>query len=192
MNLMDMVLNSNGGGVIKELSKNFGLGESDTQGVVKSLMPSIARGIKNNASSQGGLESLLGALSKGNHQQFLDNPSVLGKSETTQEGNSILGHILGSKDVSRNVAGQAAQKTGQDSGMIKKMLPMIAAAAMGALSKQNSGSSSGGGAMGLLGSVLGGGQKSSGSSLGALGSFLDADNDGDVLDDVLKLGKKFF
>jgi hypothetical protein len=92
--------------------------------------------------------------------------------------------------VSRNVASHAAQKTGQDSGIVKKMLPMIAAAAMGALSKQNSSSS--GGAMGMLGSVLGGGQKSSGSSLGALGSFLDADNDGDVLDDVLKLGKKFF
>ncbi|MGV7221986.1 MAG: DUF937 domain-containing protein [Nitrospinales bacterium] len=192
MNLMEMVLNSNGGGVIKELSKNFGLGESDTQGVVKSLMPSIARGIKNNASSDGGLESLLGALSKGNHQQFLDNPSSLGKSETTQEGNSILGHILGSKDVSRNVASRAAQETGQDSGMVKKMLPMIAAAAMGALSKQNPGSGSGGGAMGMLGSLMGGGQKSSGSSLGALGSFLDADGDGDVLDDVLKLGKKFF
>jgi hypothetical protein len=190
MNLMDMVLNSNGGGVVKELSKNFGLGESDTQSVVKNLMPSIARGLKNNASKDGGLDSLLGALSKGNHQQFLDNPSSLAKSESTQEGNSILGHILGSKDVSKNVASQAAQKTGQDSGMIKKMLPMIAAAAMGALSKQNSGS--GGGAMGMLGSVLGGGQKSSGSSLGALGSFLDADNDGDVLDDVLKLGKKFF
>jgi hypothetical protein len=191
MNLMDMVLNSNGGGVVKELSKSFGLGESDTQGVVKSLMPSIARGLKNNASNEGGLENLLGALSKGNHQQFLDNPSTLGKSETTQEGNSILSHILGSKDVSRNVASHAAQQTGQDSGMIKKMLPMIAATAMGALSKQNPGSSSGG-AMGLLGSFLGGGKKSSGSSLGALGSFLDADNDGDVLDDVLKLGKKFF
>lgn len=192
MNLMDMVLNSNGGGVIKQLSKSFGLGESDTQGVVKSLMPSIARGIKNNASNEGGLESLLGALSKGNHQQFLDNPSTLENSETTQEGNSILGHILGSKDVSRNVASRAAQQTGQDSGMIKKMLPMIAAAAMGALSKQNPGSGSGGGMMGMLGGLLGGKKKSTGPSLGALGSFLDADGDGDVLDDVLKLGKKFF
>jgi hypothetical protein len=39
MNLLDMVLNSNGGGVVKELSKNFGLGENDTQSVVKNLMP---------------------------------------------------------------------------------------------------------------------------------------------------------
>jgi len=58
------------------------------------------------------------------------------------------------------------------------MLPVVATMVMGGLSKQ---SNSGGGALaGLLG---GGNQQSGGQSL--LTSFLDADGDGSVADDLL-------
>jgi hypothetical protein len=50
--------------------------------------------------------------SGGGHQQYLDDPSRLGAAETLQDGNGILGHIFGSKDVSRQVAAQASANTG--------------------------------------------------------------------------------
>ncbi len=43
------------------------------------------------------------------------------------DGNNILGHILGSKDVSRAVADRASANTGIDSGMLKQMLPCLPA-----------------------------------------------------------------
>ena len=58
---------------------------------------------------------------------------------TRMDGNKILGHILGSKDVSRNVAAAAANDTGIDADLIKKALPLVAALAMGAMSKKTSG-----------------------------------------------------
>jgi hypothetical protein len=184
MNLLDTLLNNQGGETVKSIAKSAGLGESDTKSILEKLAPAVAKGINNNASNESGLESLIGALNKGSHQRYLDEPNTLGQKETIDEGNAILGHIFGSKDVSRNVASHAAKETGQDSGVIKKMLPMVAATIMGALSKQNA-------SLGSLGSAFSGGQDTS-SKLGMLGSFLDSDKDGEVMDDVLKMAKKFF
>lgn len=99
--------------------------------------------------------------------------------QTIADGNNILGHLFGSKDVSRAVAGQAATKTGLGADVLKKLLPLVATMAMGSLSKQtrqpdmksalaglamqqlmgvgSSPQTTGLGSM--LGSLLGGGQK---------------------------------
>src|SRR5690606_21560216 len=69
------------------------------------------------------------------------------------KGNAILGEIFGSKDVSREVAGQASQSTGLDPAVLKKMLPVLAMLVAGYLSSQSN--RAGGGAEGGLGSILG-------------------------------------
>ena len=121
----------------------------------------------------------------------MDEPEVIAKDESIEDGNAILGHILGNKDVSRNVAGAASSSTGVDADTLKKMLPMLATVAMGALSKQ---SKSGGPLNGITGgsgsTPLSGLQTAGGR--GALSQFLDADKDGDSMDDVLNLAKKLF
>ena len=183
MNLLDMILNTQNGGMIDQVAKKFGLGSSDTKNAIGQMLPSLSKGIQNNLSKQGGLDSLLGALQKGNHKKYLDNPDLLSKDDTVADGNNILGHILGSKDVSRNVAGQASAKTGLDAGILKKILPLVATMAMGAMNKQVSGGSS------LSGLAP---DRQSSSLLGNLSSFLDADKDGSITDDLLNLGKKFF
>lgn len=180
MNLLETLLSSP---ALKQVAQQVGVGESDARNAIGKLLPALTRGLQKNASAGGGLESLLGALSKGNHQQYLDKPETLSSQGSIDDGNKILGHILGSKDVSRNVAGHAAAKTGLDSGIIRKMLPLIASVAMGALSKKAGGA-------GLLSAALSGGQASSG--LGLISSFLDSDKDGSIADDLLNLAKRFF
>ena len=53
------------------------------------------------------------------------------------DGNGILGHLFGSKDLSRAVASQAAQATGIGQNVLQQMLPVIAAMLMGGLFKQS-------------------------------------------------------
>ena len=53
------------------------------------------------------------------------------------EGNGILGHLFGSKDLSRAVADQAAQATGVGQEVLQQMLPVIASMIMGGLFKQS-------------------------------------------------------
>ena len=56
--------------------------------------------------------------------------------ETTATGNSILGHLLGSKEASREVAANASAQTGIGAGILKQMLPLVATMVMGSLSKR--------------------------------------------------------
>jgi len=178
MDLLKTILESQGGNTVNQLSNQFGLDGNQTNSALAQLIPMLAGGVKKNVQKDG-LDSLISALNAGNHSQYLDNPSQLENSSTVSDGNAILGHLLGSKDVSRQVAGHAAQNTGIDSSILKKMLPIVATMVMGGMSKQ---SESGG----VLGSLLSAGQSSQSSGLeGILTSFLDQDGDGSVVDDLM-------
>src|SRR5690606_34969368 len=97
--------------------------------------------------------------------------------------------IFGSKDVSRTVAASAAEKSGLDPALLKKMLPVLAMMAAGYLAKQGGGARSGGGGLGgLLGGLLGGGNARQ--SGGGLGALLDTNGNGNPLDDILGMAGK--
>lgn len=186
MSLLKTILEAKNGGPIKALAQNFGLSNQQAGTAVAKLLPALTQGMKTNVAQKGGLDALLGALKKGGHERYVDNPSELTQASTVADGNNILGHLLGSKDVSRQVASQAAEQTGIDTGILKKMLPMIASLAMGSLAKQSGG---GGILAGMLGNDSGGSPAAAG---GLLSGFLDADGDGSVADDLLGMAKKFF
>lgn len=205
--LLDLLAGTQAQRAKQQLGQQFGLSEDMTQQALSVIIPALAAGLKSNAGKQGGVESLLGALSNGKHSRYIDEPSLLGQPETRDDGNGILGHLLGSKDMSRSVASHASQKTGLDTGLLKKMLPIIATMVMGSLSKrteepdtlsqlagllggQSQQQSSGLG--GLLGGLLGGGQKQAPQSngLGMLGALFDADRDGSAMDDIFQMVMK--
>jgi len=183
MNLLGILLDAQGSPALNQLAKQFGISETAAKQTVSEVAPALSRGLQHNISQQSGLEGLLSALKTGNHQRYLDQPETLAGQATTTEGNAILGHILGGKDVSRRVAGHAATKTGLDSGLVKKMLPVIATLVMGSMSKQAASNN-------LLGGLLGGEAQASGAT-GLLNQFLDADKDGSVLDDLLGMAGRF-
>ena len=180
MNLLTALLDSGNGSLVDTIAGALNLSQDDTRKAITTVAPAFSHAVKRNTASQDGLSGLLKALSSGNHGRYVDHPETLSRSETIADGNAILGHLFGSKEVSRNVAGHASQETGVDYGKLKKMLPMVAAAVMGAMNKKSSSS-------GPLGQLIGGG-----SGGGFLESFLDTDNDGSVVDDILSLAKKAF
>jgi len=181
MDLLNSLLTASGGGPLRQLAQNFGLSEEQTASAVSALLPAVGKGLARNTSTPGGLEALIGALSSNRHQQYLEQPELLNQQETVQDGNGILGHIFGSKEVSRQVASQASAQTGLSSDLLKKMLPLVATLAMGVLSRQNT-------STGMQSAPV----EASGGLLGTLSQFLDSNRDGSVIDDVLGLGSKFF
>lgn len=209
MNMLEMLMQAQGGNGMDNLGRQFGLDNTQTQAAVAQMLPAISSGLKQNTQNQDGLAALLGALQNGRHEQYYDDPSAIEAPQAALEGNGILGHLFGSKDVSRAVATRAADNTGIGSDIIKQMLPIVASMVMGSLSKQTrqpsmqqalgglmGGGQSGGAGMesaigGLLSGVLGGGgagsqgQQVTGASM--LGSLLDADGDGSVADDLLNI-----
>ncbi|MBT8082860.1 MAG: DUF937 domain-containing protein [Gammaproteobacteria bacterium] len=182
MNLLDLLKATGGGESVGQIAKSVGLGSSDTSKLVEALAPALMRGLQKNTASDDGLAGLRSALESGGHSRYLDDPSLMRSKKTRRDGNKILGHIFGSKDVSRNVAAATSQETGIDPGLIKKALPLLATLAMGAMSKQSSG-----------GRDLGRSAKSGG--LGPLGDIIGSLGGGaskSGLDDILGMARKFF
>lgn len=201
--LLNAVLGSAGGSAVEMLGGRFGLPPAATRSALDALLPMVTGGLKNQAQASGGLEGLLSTVLKPEHTEYAENPDVLARPGTTNMGNEILGAIFNNnRDVSRQVAAQAAQQTGLDEGILKKMLPIVAMMAAGAMAKSASagglgnliGSATGGGAGGMLGDMLNGamGQatqgaapQASGGVLGNLANMLDMDKDGNPLDDIM-------
>ena len=174
MNLLDLLDSVGGKQSLSSLAGSLGLDASKTNDLVGALAPVLMGGLQKQTNSTDGLTNFKSALQKGKHQEYLKNPDLMSSADATADGNNILGHILGSKDVSRNVAAQAAETTGIDSSLVKQALPLIAGLVMGAVSKEsNAGSSLGDSVGDMFGSLMGGG-------------------DGIDVDDVLNLAKKFF
>ena len=193
MNILESLIGDPNSGVVSELAKQLGVGEDQARSAAGQLIPALARGLKNNASTDGGLESLIGALQGGSHHNYLDNLSNLGHANTVKDGNSILGHIFGNKDVSRNIANHGANQAGLTSTLMKKALPMLAPLVLSALSKKLLGKGKSGGIFGGGGSnnanIFGTGIAAN-KNRGMFESFLDADKDGSMWDDLLGMAVK--
>lgn len=212
MNILQELLKSQGGDVVGQLSRQFGLSPEDAQRALSNLVPVVAGGVKKTAASANGLESLLSKVKNNQDlRRAADVPSVLEQEQTEQAGNDILGDIFGSKEVSRTVAGHTAKSTGIDVSVLKKMLPLVAGLVMSSLNNKSQASSGGlgellgglanagqtqapsrGGLGGLLGGLLGGGKRAQAKQSGGLESLLDFDGDGNISDEILDLAKKMF
>ena len=170
MNILEMLTGGSGQGTLVKLAGELGLGTAETNNVLTSVAPALGRGLQRQMMSSQSLSALQAALKSGGHRRYLDDPDLMSSDASRIEGNKILGHVFGSKNVSRNVAAQAATSTGVDVSLIKKALPFIAGLAMGAISKTSN----------------------SGESLEGIGLGSLADSGDFGLDDVLDIAKKLF
>ena len=174
MNILDAIVNASDGAAARQAGAQVGLDPNQTNAALAALVPALAAGFQRNMQSQGGLESLLSALSSGNHGQYVDDPGSLTDRAAVADGNGILGHLLGSKDVSREVASRAAAQTGISPEVLKQLLPLAATLMMGAFAKQSRGASP-------LTAGLGG---AGGGLASMLTPLLDQNRDGSIMDDV--------
>ncbi|WP_220815386.1 DUF937 domain-containing protein [Pseudomonas paralcaligenes] len=187
-------------GGVQPMAQALGVSESEAMQGAAALLPAILGGMKKQAQSQAsgleGLGGLLGQLGGGGGLLGQVLGQALGNGGG---GNDILGEIFGSKDVSRTVAEDAANRSGLDASLLKKMLPILAMLVTSYLSQQGKASAgqssesseSSGGLGDLLGGMLGGGNgQGQQSGLGGLASMLDLNGDGNVLDDILRMAGK--
>lgn len=178
-NILETILAAENQPALKEMQKTFNLSEDQTRAAVEELIPALSRGLQKNTQETQGMDALLEALRTGEHEKYMEKPGMLSEASTTRDGNDILGHIFGDKQVSREVASRASQKAGVSSTLLKKMLPVVATVVMGALSKK----------------MLGTSGRTSGRTVqagsgGLLSAFLDSDRDGSIWDDVLGMAAR--
>ena len=183
-------------GGLQSIARELGVSEEQAASGAAALAPAILGGFTKQAQAQpSGVEGLGGLLERLGGGGLLDQ--VLAPQPTDlSQGNNVLGEIFGSKDVSRAVAQNAASQSGLAPGLLQKMLPMLAMLISGYLARQRgeaAGAGGGGGLGDLLGGLLGGGAGASagaGGRSGGLGAMLDANGDGNPLDDIIRMAGK--
>lgn len=187
--ISDLLNSAMGKELVSSISEKTGISASQATNVVSSSLPALMGAMQSNLTSNDGTSGLLGALTSGKHDgSILDNLGGFLSGGDFTDGSKILGHVLGGNQ--DNMVQGLSSKTGVDSGIIAKILPMLAPIVMGYLGKQtkNNNVSNGTDLGGMLGGLLGGSGRGS-----ILTSVLDQNGDGklDVSDAMSALsGKK--
>ncbi len=177
---------------IKQISAQLGADDATTQQAISAALPMLLGAMDRNTNSADGAQSLAGALQRDHDGSILnDVAGALSRQETLQDGEAILGHVLGARR--GNVETGISKATGLDMGSASQLLPMLAPLVMGALGKtqQQQGLDADG-----VSSLLTKERQEAEPALGGLAQLLDMDGDGDVTDEIIGLGssllKNFF
>ena len=134
--LFDMLAQAQNGNGMQALAQQYGLSMQQTQAAVAALLPAFSQGLQRNTADPYGLGAFMTAMASGQHAKYFEDASRAFSPQGVDEGNGILGHLFGSKDLSRAVASQAAQASGVSQQILQQMLPAMASMMMGGLFKQ--------------------------------------------------------
>lgn len=134
--LFDMLAQAQNGNGMQALAQQYGLSMQQTQAAVAALLPAFSQGLQRNTADPYGLGAFMTAMASGQHAKYFEDATRAFSPQGVDEGNGILGHLFGSKDLSRAVASQAAQASGVSQQILQQMLPAIASMVMGGLFKQ--------------------------------------------------------
>ena len=175
------------------LASQVGGNEGEVKNGVMAALPAILAALGKNAGTEKGAEELNNALEKKHDGSILDNLSGYLSNPDLKDGAGILNHLFGNQ--TSNVANAVSQSSGLDTNGSMKMLQMLAPILMGMLGQQKKQNNLDAKELGNLTSML---ASNFGSEAGTSGimetvtNLLDANKDGNVMDDIMGMVGKFF
>lgn len=176
-----------------QLAEQVGGNEGQVKNGVMAALPAMLTALSKNTGTEKGAQELNNALEKKHDGSILDNLSGYLSNPDLKDGAGILNHLFGSQ--TSNVANAVSQSSGLDSNGSMKMLQMLAPVLMGMLGQQKKQNNLDAEGIGNLTSML---ASNFGSEAGASGimeavtNLLDANKDGNVMDDIMGMVGKFF
>jgi hypothetical protein len=165
---------------IDQIGAALGEDPQSVQAAAGAVLPALLGGLQANAQDPAGAVSLLDALTQ-HDNDLADDPSDLGRVDAS-DGEKIAGHVFG--DQQDQVVNQLGASTGVSSGLIRKLLPILAPIVLSMLAKKmrsGGGTGASGGGQDILSSVLE--QVLTGAAQGAGGG--SQANAGSIISDVL-------
>ena len=131
-----MLASAQQGHALARLGKQHDLTEAQVRDVANYVVPELNYNIERNTLSRGGLADMVQIIGNGGFEQLLSEDADVSGADAIQDGNALLGQILGTKYQSRALADRAERETGIPAAKIRRMLPQFAGLSVGALSEQ--------------------------------------------------------
>ena len=176
-----------------QLAEQVGGNEGQVKNGVMAALPAMLTALSKNTVTEKGAQELNNALETKHDGSILNNLSGYLSNPDLKDGAGILNHLFGSQ--TSNVANAVSQSSGLDSNGSMKMLQMLAPVLMGMLGQQKKQNNLDAEGIGNLTSML---ASNFGSEAGASGimeavtNLLDANKDGNVMDDIMGMVGKLF
>lgn len=172
-----------------KLTEQIGGNSTQVKDGVTAALPAILAAVNKNANNSEKAEGLNNALNQhdgsilNNLGSYLQNPDL-------KDGAEILGHLFGNN--TQNVANAVSQSSGLDNQGSMKILQTLAPLVLGALGQQKKENNLDAEGIGNLTSNLAANFTGEGGIMSMVTNMLDANKDGNVMDDVMGLVGKFF
>lgn len=192
--LFEMIMSQMGDDTVNAMSERVHENPSNTQRAIQNAIPILANALARNSSNPEGASSLLGALDRDHDGSILDDMGGFLSNPAVANGAGILKHVLGSNR--SKVENYLSKSSGISLGSAGNLLEMLAPILMGFLGKQNRSTTSGGGIIDILQSVLrkeqAPDQQQEAQQESIFNKLLDKNDDGSIADDILDIGTSIF
>ncbi|PLY05078.1 MAG: hypothetical protein C0625_13670 [Arcobacter sp.] len=161
--------------ILATLSDKSGIDTNGVQSLITELTPRLLNGAKENLAGDSDSSDLIKMISNTDLDKIKEEPSKI----DTLDNENMLAQLFSSlNENEKDVADELSVKRGFDASSISSLLPMIAPLIMGALNKQTN---------------LNSKDTSNTNDITCmLTDFIDQDDDGSVVDDLMGMAKKFF
>ena len=181
--ILDAVRQQLGPDTIQQMSGALGADSTATSNAVSLALPAILAGLSQNAAQPQGAAALDTALNA-HDGSILDNlGGLLGGGAGGGIGGSILGHIFGGR---RGTVEQGVgRSSGLNTGQVAQLMAMLAPIVMGVLGRMKQTKQLD---QSRLPEVLQQSREQGEREIPGLGGLLDANHDGSVTDDLLRMG----
>jgi hypothetical protein len=175
---------------VRQISQQVGAKEEETAKAIPEMLSLLTEALARNSSKPEGAKALSSALEKDHDGSILDNISSFINDYQNGPGDGILKHVLGPRR--KEIEEKIGQEGSLDMGSISKLLTMLAPIIMGFLGRsQRREGMDVNSLINLLGGERKQAQRLAPRSTNLLSQLLDADGDGQIADDVGKIGLGF-
>jgi hypothetical protein len=186
--LVGMLAGQLSGPIMQQIGQQIGADQGTTQSAVGMALPMLLSAMGNQAATPEGAESIQQAAQEHDGSILDDLMGAIGNGAAGGMGGALLGQVLGGGSQNA-IADTIVQRTGMDSGMANQLLAILTPIVMGAVGRvsQQQGGLDPNGISQMLGAVSG-----NNDMLGMLSKAIDADGDGNIVEDIGNILGKFF
>jgi hypothetical protein len=185
--LMTILSHAISGGALQSISRTIGANSDETSKAIAAAIPILVGALDRNTDHPAGADALARALQRDHDGSILDDLGAFLGSGEFDDGADILGHVLGGKR--QSVETGLSKASGLDMGSVAKLLPILAPIVLGAVGRmQRQQRLDPSGLSNVLAAERRRALQAHPQATSALESLLDTNHDGQVIDDVVKIG----
>lgn len=187
--LIEMLASQLGGPALQQLSQQIGANEGTTQSAIGMALPMLLSAMGAQANNNPDSAQTIYQAAQDQDDSILDNVmGFVGNAGAASMGSNLLNQVVGG-GTHNAMADAIGQRTGMDSGAVNQLLGILTPLVMGVLSKssQEQGGLDPNGIAQMLGGLSG-----NNDVIGMVTKAIDADGDGNIVEDIGNIIGKMF